>query len=342
MSHEVETMAWTGEVPWHGLGHQVAGNLTAKQMLKAAQLDWSVSKRPLFTTKLKAGDDGYRAAGTEILARDHQALVRDSDNRVLDVVGHKYVPVQNEQALDFFKRFIEAGGATMETAGSLCGGSYVWGLAKLKRTIRLGKGSSVDEQEQYLLLMSPHVHGKSLVTQTTTVRVVCRNTLGFALGEKLTGNKDAYRMPHVREFTEAMQQEAVVALGLADHQVKEYQAAIEFLASTKAKPKQVDDYFKTLLGLDDESLAARQAEDDAEEQRTPKALQLFRTALEQAPGADLPSAKGTWWGALNAVTFVQDHQLGKDRDKVVRDLWLGYRGSLKRQAFTTALELAGA
>lgn len=340
MSHQVETMAWTGEVPWHGLGKKVLPDLTAKQMLKEAQLNWTVSKRPLFTTAKAPADDGFRNTGTSPVGEGHQALVRDSDGRVLDVVGPKYVPVQNEQAFEFFKSFVEAGGASMETAGSLCGGSYVWGLAKLKRSIRLGKGSQTDEQIQYLLLMSPHVHGKSLVAQTTSVRVVCRNTLGFALGKNLTGAKDAYRMPHVRVFDKEAQDEAVEALGLADHQIMEYEEKIQLLSSKTAKPKQVDTYFKDLLGLDEETLAKLKKDDEAE--ATTKGLQLFRTALEQAPGADLPTARGTWWGALNAVTFVQDHQLGRDKDKVVRDLWLGYRGQFKRQAFAKALEYATA
>jgi len=46
MSHEVETMAWTGNKPWHGLGVEVNPNLTPLEMQEAAQLDWTVSKRP--------------------------------------------------------------------------------------------------------------------------------------------------------------------------------------------------------------------------------------------------------------------------------------------------------
>ena len=43
MAHMVETMAYAGEVPWHGLGVQVDGNLTPEEMLKEADLDWTVS-----------------------------------------------------------------------------------------------------------------------------------------------------------------------------------------------------------------------------------------------------------------------------------------------------------
>ena len=49
MAHEVETMAYAGQVPWHGLGKQVDNNMSPDEMLKAAQIDWTVSKRPAYT-----------------------------------------------------------------------------------------------------------------------------------------------------------------------------------------------------------------------------------------------------------------------------------------------------
>ena len=45
MAHELEqrngkySMAYTGQVPWHGLGKEVPADLTPAQMLKAADLD---------------------------------------------------------------------------------------------------------------------------------------------------------------------------------------------------------------------------------------------------------------------------------------------------------------
>ena len=35
MAAAVETMAYAGEVPWHGLGVQVDSNLTPEEMLNA-------------------------------------------------------------------------------------------------------------------------------------------------------------------------------------------------------------------------------------------------------------------------------------------------------------------
>ena len=42
MAHNVETMAYAGEVPWHGLGVQVSNDLTPNQMMEKAGLNWSV------------------------------------------------------------------------------------------------------------------------------------------------------------------------------------------------------------------------------------------------------------------------------------------------------------
>ena len=40
MAHMVETMAYAGAVPWHGLGTPVDGNMSPKEMLVACDRDW--------------------------------------------------------------------------------------------------------------------------------------------------------------------------------------------------------------------------------------------------------------------------------------------------------------
>ena len=55
MAHMIETladgtasMAYAGDLPWHGLGTKVSNDLTPEQMLKAAGLDWTVDPVELF------------------------------------------------------------------------------------------------------------------------------------------------------------------------------------------------------------------------------------------------------------------------------------------------------
>ena len=102
-------------------------------MQEAAGLDWTVSKRPSYTLDAPEwGDD----VGL-IQAENTFHIVRDSDNRVLSHCGRDYIPVQNKDIFEFFKRFTEAGHMKMETAGSLKDGGEIWGLAKFLRTSNL-------------------------------------------------------------------------------------------------------------------------------------------------------------------------------------------------------------
>ena len=48
MSHEVEQMAYAGEVPWHGLGTKVPNNISIDDMLEQSGLNWTVSKKDMY------------------------------------------------------------------------------------------------------------------------------------------------------------------------------------------------------------------------------------------------------------------------------------------------------
>ena len=93
MSHEIEMidgqaqMAYVGETPWHGLGVEVPGDLAPIQMMDKAGLNWTVEKQSLITSE-------------GAIVEDKQALVRSTDNKVLDIVGKNWNPVQNETAFE--------------------------------------------------------------------------------------------------------------------------------------------------------------------------------------------------------------------------------------------------
>ena len=78
--------------------------------------------------------------------------------------GDSYVPFQNSEVMDFFKKFTDAGQMTMETAGSLKEGKDVWGLAKLTDKFQL---AGDDEVKGYLLLNNSHQVGKAMTIMFT-------------------------------------------------------------------------------------------------------------------------------------------------------------------------------
>ena len=308
MAHNVETMAWANEVPWHGLGVGVDSNLTPLQMQEAAQLDWTVSKRPSYTIDAPEWSEDVGIMQTPNTFH----IVRDSDNTVLSHCGRDYIPIQNEDVFKFFKRF----------------------------TDDLIKG--------YLLINQPHIVGKSMTIKLTPIRVVCNNTLTMALQDSGTAS---FRMPHVREFGTDVIQAAEEALGLSAQAMTEFRTNSTLLSKTKAKHSDVLDYVAEIYQphmiaeYRNEQLLRESGKAIGEQapliERLNKFPSLVVDALEQSPGANLKSARGTWWGALNAVTYVEDHlRESQIEGNALHSAWFGAAANRKSKALSLALQRA--
>jgi phage/plasmid-like protein (TIGR03299 family) len=323
MAHLVETMAYANSVPWHGLGNQVSDALTPQEMILAAGLDWTVSRRSLFTTQSPAD---FQASEATLKTDDWGVLVRDSDNKILGPCGKNYVPMQNSEVFAFFDRFVKAGHMKMETAGSLDGGRQVWGLAAINKGFALPGG---DEVNGYLLLNQPHVWGKSLTIMFTPIRVVCNNTLTQALGQA----GERFTMSHIRQFDQDVIQKAETALGLATHQLDAFKVTAELLARVSYQENKVTEYIAKLFN------PALVGGEITRDQFTRSADEVYN-CIHTQPGADL--SEGSWWSALNAVTFYVDHKAGRNRDAALNSAWFGPRAALKRKALDLAVEYAQA
>lgn len=317
MAHNLESMAWTNEVPWHGLGARVDDKISVKDMLKAAKLDWRVEKQPIYQIPNGREMDARAIDG-------FYALTRDRDNAVMDIVGSKYVPVQNDEAFSFFNEFVQAGGAKMETAGSLRGGKYVWGLANLNSSFKM-KGN--DEVKGYLLVGCPHEQGKSLLIKFTSVRVVCNNTLTLALSTK--GNE--WRMSHRTTFGEVKINQAKEALGIARDQLGEFERNARAIQKIKLSTADAIRILANVFAPDAE-VAPMVA--DFDKNGTPR-LQSIMAAYTKAPGAQ----EGNGWGLLNAVTYYADHMASRTADKRLSNAWLGRTAGQKEKVLDRLLQM---
>lgn len=334
MTANVETMAYAGETPWHGLGVKIADTLTPAQILKAAGLDWKVARIPLAAVS----DDGQQPVTS------HFALQRSSDKSILGICGREWVPTQNEQAFKFFKEFTDAGHMTMDTAGSLRGGQLTWGLAKVKAGFTLAGG---DEVNGYLLMSNPHVWGKRIRNKFTSIRVVCNNTLDMALAGKVQDGE--FAMTHVREFNDEMQQKAKETMGLAKEMVQELKEKATLLSKKRYTQEGMVTWLKETLQPGDKDVLPlyKQRVKELKEDQEVNIAELFNRranqvleAVETQPGADLKSSKGTYWGLLNALTFVVDHKLGRSQDARLDSAWFGPNSNLKRRGMELAVEHA--
>lgn len=315
MAHELEIvngeaqMAYVGNVPWHGLGTKVDENLTPAEFQTVAGLDWNVVPVPAY-----ADYNGQR------IESGHQMLIRDIDSKPLTMITGDWNPVQNSEAFEFFNEFCEAGSMKMDTAGSLKGGQWVWALAKTTETFEVFGG---DEVQSYLLFSNPHIYGRSIDIQFTPTRVVCNNTLNVALNE----SSNRVRMNHRRVFDA---DEAKMMLGIAHDKMENFKTMVQFMGTKSYKDEILMEYF-------DEIFPSHSKKEDAESSANAK--RAFEV-IETQPGAEY--AKGTWWQAFNAVTYLVDHEIGRSAESRLTSNWYGLNKSKKMKALEKAVEYANA
>jgi phage/plasmid-like protein (TIGR03299 family) len=309
MAHLVETMAYAGEVPWHGLGEKVPSDLSPAQMLKKAGVDWEVNKIP-----------AYALINGERVNVGWSALTRSTDNRILDIVSKDWNPIQNSEAFEFFDEYCRTGDMEMHTAGSLKDGQIVWALAKVKDSFELFKGDQVDS---YLLFTNPHKFGQSIDVRFTPVRVVCNNTLTLSLASK---NDNMVKVSHRTAFDATKVKEQ---LGIATHKLAKYKEMAQFLGSKKYKADKVKEYFMEIFP----------AMSSKEKEMSRNAVRAI-DVLERQPGSKF--AEGTWWQPFNAVTYMTDHLVGRSADSRLASAWYGPNKTLKVKALEKAIEYAEA
>ncbi len=231
MTANVETMFFTREKPWHGLGVKVEESPTSKDALRLAGLDWSVEQRPIQTV------DGVPLNG-------FKANIRSTDKKVLGVVTDKYKIVQNDEAFAFTDALLGEG-VTYETAGSLQEGRKVWLLAKLPHKYLIFG----DEVTPYLVFSNSHDGSGAIKAAMTPIRVVCNNTLNLALAEA----KRCWSTIHAGNLSGKLQ-DAKQTLIHADAYMQGLAKAFEDLRRVKLTDRKVMGYIDILLPeLDDPS-----------------------------------------------------------------------------------------
>ena len=271
MSANVETMFYTRQAPWHGLGTRVEHTLNSQEALVAAGLDWQVIQMPVQT------EDGRSIPG-------FKANIRDRDNQVLGVVTDRYKVVQNQDAFAFTDELLGEG-VSYETAGSLQGGRRTWILAKLPQRYII----SGDEITPYLVFMNSHDGSGAIKAAMTPIRVVCQNTLNLALSTA----KRSWSAHHTGDIKGKME-DARFALLYADQYMAELGKTIDQLNLQKLSDRQVNEYIDALFPL--------------YENPTPQQIKNLQRMKEDVRMRyyDAPDLKGVGRNAYRFVNAVSD------------------------------------
>lgn len=284
----VESMAYNAErgVPWHGLGTAVEGLMTQADAIAAAGLDWEVQPEPIQT-----------AAGEAIDFK--RAIVRQSDRRILGVVGNQYKPVQNAEAFDFADGIVaDSESNKYETAGSLDDGRTIFLTIDLGAVQPIKVAGDPTDFETYLVLSNAHDGTKSLRVTISPVRVVCSNTLNLAFSGS---NRGVFNIRHSGDI-ESKMKAAQTALGITVDYLRRFEDVAAMLMETPVDDAKALKVYRDAFAM---SAAIEEAGEDSERFANHNAERAFETYMT---ADDLEPIRGTGWGVLNGVADFIDHE----------------------------------
>jgi len=317
--HLVQTMAYAGAKPWHGLGKHLTPNQPLEVWASQAGMDWRIESSDVQYSS------GQPFPDTRHEYSEQKVLYRSDTKAPLSVVSSRYKVVQPAEILEFYRDLTEIGGYELETAGVLKGGKKFWALARTNQRVILKGGDTING---YLLLATACDGTLATMAQFTSVRVVCNNTLAIALGRGI----GTVKVPHRTAFdANTVKQQ----LGVAIAPWSTFEGYVRALGDCRVSEKETDDFLDRVLTYTAFNVPGRPVVAVSEQ-----AIARVRALFDgQGLGANLASARGTAWGLLNSVTeFVDHHRRAQSEDHRRDAAWFGSGAQIKRKAWEEALK----
>lgn len=330
MAHEFETGIFIKDRAWHGLGTVIQEAPSFEDALRLAGLDWTVSTRPLLV-------DGDSTATP--ITTGHKAVVRDSDQTVLGVVGARYCPLQNAKAFEPFQPLIDSGLVELSAAVSLRHGQRIAITAKMK-----GADADVvpgDQISGFLVFYQGHDGLLGASYQQSNTRIVCANTLAVAMRAGDNGKEKRVTLRHTAGIN---QQVDAITMSFEQGVSRFYSSIENYKTLTRKQCNRPETYFKAVLKMSEktngllpvvygslpEVLPAIEPDTTGKRQ-----LAQLLEAYETQPGRDF--APGTYWQAANAVTYWVDHVRGRSTETRLNASMFGEGSIIRNRAFDVAL-----
>lgn len=292
---------------WHNLGTVVADELDYAEALTLGGLDYRVGLRPLTTTRPIFDVDGNEIDSLDMVVPGAFAVMREDRGEVFATVRSRYEVVQNRDAMQVIDALVSEGLARIETAGALRGGADAWMAVRFlgANFDRAAEDMESDPVNYYGLITANH-NGKAPVRLATTpIRVVCANTLGFALNNRDTA---IATVRHTKAARTRVVDEAERLWAGAGAHALQFAGAYRRLRNTLITPAQFDATVADVLA----PMPVRTANETPREKALRDTLTVKATAL-RAKLVDLWMAgtgqdgTPTAWAAYNAATEALDH-----------------------------------
>ncbi|MDC4986754.1 DUF932 domain-containing protein [Acinetobacter baumannii] len=347
MVHQIETMAFVGQAPWHGLGNQLPQNQPIEIWAQQAGMDW----------RIESSNVSYMAKnerGQNILMpyEEQRVLYRSDTHEPSSVVSQRYQEVQPMEILEFYRDLTEQSGFELETAGVLKGGRKFWALAHTGQSAAL-KGKDVSNG--YILLATACDGTLATTAQFTNVRVVCNNTLAIALRGQ-NGSAGVVKVPHSTKFdAEKIKQQ----LGISIKTWDEHMYEMKQLSQRKVTHQEAAAYFDAVFNNSNLSMVEQDESiiqfyrnvakskkinsSKADNKTEPNGRAMYKVMTMfngHGRGAELASAKDTAYGLLCSITEFVDHERRAiSTDHRMDSAWFGAGANIKQRGLEQALSM---
>lgn len=251
------------ERAWHGLGTPFDRPLTVIEAIKAIPADFEVGLQPVIAASPRLenllngnksidSNDTHLVDGRQFVSIDllkslivegRKATMRYDVDEPLAIVSDSYGVVQYQKAFEFID-IITSGKLDGETPVIECAGllgehgERLFITAKFPEPIRIG--SKDDIIDQYIVFTTSHDGTGAVCAMVTPVRVVCQNTLNYALCNN-SGKITFRHTSRVNERIDLLNKEnaelAYRTLGLYKTYKEYFEQELELLAKIKLSDK---------------------------------------------------------------------------------------------------------
>lgn len=337
-----DKFGYVGQRAWHGMGEEIPAGMKAEDAFVKLGIDWDTMLIPA------AGVFGEGEDRSLIEIPDRFLHIRVKDKMPLGLVSDIYRIIPNMEMARFADALVEQGTqVATETAGTLHNGKRVFTTVKLPKNIEVVND---DILEMYLVLSNSHDGSAAFHIYSSSVRVVCQNTLTLSERDLAKG----IRMQHSGRIDNKVEKARSV-LGLVVKETEKYEEDIRMVVRLKLNKAEATKYFMAVYNVvfgkiteDDEEVTkdgvivdAASAKTRVEHRRKMIAhwLELMDHANQNKKGIS-----GSGWAAFNAFTQWSDHERGnmrgvRESDVRIHSNVFGIGNLTKRRAWKKVLEL---
>ncbi len=221
------------EAMWHGLGTVLPDYMSRDASFAVSGQAWTVEQVPMFS--------GYHTDGQLDEVFGYFAARRSDTAGLLAVHKNSYEVLQNTEGWDLADAFADQDATIKyETAGCLQDGRTCF-LLLSDETFSIAGDKS--KTKSYLLVSWSHDGSAAMTARSTKVRVVCKNTLDFALA----GSKAEYTFKHTRNVRDRIK-DAKQALTGRRESTELYRRTAEALAKERVYKPGLSKFFDAFTG----------------------------------------------------------------------------------------------